>query len=392
VLKEPRTSRKTKVAILSVTLAQGGAERFASTLLQNIDLSLIKPTLVLFRKIIDYPLPTDIPVILLNKTNKWKTYSAARRLAKWIDQEKPDIILCNIVSTGLFMGIVRLFSNHQPNKWIVRVGSPPEYTDRFLIWILHRLFLQKVDLFIANSNALALNFIKIYPFAKGRVSVIENAICIETQASETNACNAQLPDQTIPVVLFVGRLNSVKCPDVFIAAFEILLQQTDAQLWICGAGPLRSKMETQIRNLGIQNRVHFLGFRNDVHQIMKIAKALVLTSKLEGANNAIIEAQSLGLPVVSTNCPVGPAEIIDNEKSGFLVEIGATRQIAEALHILITDTSLRKKYSEYALKNAHRKYSITPIMAKWHSLLTSPQRTQVTGHPETENSFSKKLS
>ena len=100
---------------------------------------------------------------------------------------------------------------------------------------------------------------------------------------------------------------------------------------ILGEGEERSKLETLVQELGLEKEVSLPGFVDNPHKYMKRAAVFVLSSKWEGFGNVLVEAMALGTPVVSTNCPSGPAEILEGGKHGKLVPIGDERKLARAI-------------------------------------------------------------
>lgn len=132
----------------------------------------------------------------------------------------------------------------------------------------------------------------------------------------------------------LGRLDIFqKRHDVLINAFAFFLKEYPSfKLVFYGDGPDKEKMVQQIRKLGIENNVIFAGITNKPLEVMKTSKMYILTSDFEGIPNSLIEAMSIGLPCIATDCrPGGARLLIDNEENGFIVPQGDSKAIADKM-------------------------------------------------------------
>jgi glycosyltransferase involved in cell wall biosynthesis len=134
----------------------------------------------------------------------------------------------------------------------------------------------------------------------------------------------------------VGRLIPQKDYPTLINAFSILRRTKKARLVILGEGNERSQLESMIRELGVTEDTRLLGFRENPYTYMARAAVFVLSSVSEGLATVVIEALACGIPVVSTNCRYGPAEILENGKYGRLVPVGNPDALAEAIQSALT--------------------------------------------------------
>jgi glycosyltransferase involved in cell wall biosynthesis len=129
----------------------------------------------------------------------------------------------------------------------------------------------------------------------------------------------------------VGRLEIQKDFSTLIKAFASVRQVYACRLVILGQGREQQNLNRLIVELGIENDVAMLGFVENPYPYMVKSSMFVLPSLWEGFGNVIAEAMALGTPVVSTNCQSGPAEILDNGKYGWLVPVGDSKAMAEAI-------------------------------------------------------------
>lgn len=150
-----------------------------------------------------------------------------------------------------------------------------------------------------------------------------------------------------PFILAVGRLNALKRFDRLIAAYAQAKIAETCQLIILGEGELRQDLEKQIKAYGLQNRVLLLGYESNPYKYMTRAEYLVMSSDTEAYPVVLIEALSLGCPVLSTDCPSGPREIIREGVNGLLVTL-SEQALAAGMQRLCADQQLRERLSRQA--------------------------------------------
>ncbi len=140
-----------------------------------------------------------------------------------------------------------------------------------------------------------------------------------------------LEDADRPIIVTVGRLVLQKDHRTLLIAFQKLLQRRTALLVVLGEGPLRAALEDQARALDIDSRVTFPGYVSNPLAVMKRCDLFVLSSRWEGFPGVLIEALACGLPIVSTRCPAGPDEILDDGAFGELVPVGDAEELSKAM-------------------------------------------------------------
>jgi glycosyltransferase involved in cell wall biosynthesis len=171
----------------------------------------------------------------------------------------------------------------------------------------------------------------------------------------------------IPVIITAGRLAPVKDHHTSIEAFALLRRDTPAKLVILGDGPLRNELTVLVaaRNLG--DDVLLPGFVADIRPGLLASDLFVLTSTSEGFGNVIVEAMAAGVPVVSTDCPHGPREILENGALGELTPVGDAAAIAAAMaRMLANPTSANR------LQTRAADFSIERIGDQYEALLELP--------------------
>ncbi len=150
-------------------------------------------------------------------------------------------------------------------------------------------------------------------------------------------------------IVTLGRLSKEKGHLILIKAFD-LLSDTRWTLHIIGDGPERSKLEKEAEQLGLLNRVIFHGHKKNFNEILGQSKIFVLPSFYEGYPNALLEAMSVPLACISSDCIAGPRDIIQNGVNGILVKPNDVKELAEAIENLISDETLRRKLADEAYK------------------------------------------
>ena len=170
----------------------------------------------------------------------------------------------------------------------------------------------------------------------------------------------------------VARLVPQKGIDVLIRA----LAQTagGAQSWgltLVGDGPERGALEQQVQQAGLQNRVHFLGFRPDPQTLLLQSGVFVLPSRFEGMPNALLEAMAAGLPVIVTDASPGPLEVVEHGMNGWVVPSDDPSALADALDRLAADPNLRERLGAAARSTLRQ--SDWPVVGPiWESLVDQP--------------------
>jgi glycosyltransferase involved in cell wall biosynthesis len=132
-------------------------------------------------------------------------------------------------------------------------------------------------------------------------------------------------------ILSVGRLTAQKDQGVLLEAFAKLTSAVPARLWILGEGPERRSLESQVSAMGLESSVQMPGWVDDLSTYQRMADLFVLSSRWEGMPLAMLEAMACGIPVVSTDCPTGPREVLADGDHGGLVPVGDSERLAEAM-------------------------------------------------------------
>jgi glycosyltransferase involved in cell wall biosynthesis len=168
----------------------------------------------------------------------------------------------------------------------------------------------------------------------------------------------------VPLLLGMGRLHPSKAHDVSLKA---LAQLPDAILWIAGTGPLEAELKALASDLGVAERVRFLGWRDDPWALYRAADLCLFPSRVEPLGNVVIQAWAYGLPVVAA-ASAGPAALIRDGEDGRLVPIDDPEALADAARALLADAALRARLAEAGRTRAAAAFSRAAVVEQWRAL------------------------
>ncbi|PNG19446.1 glycosyltransferase family 4 protein [Streptomyces cahuitamycinicus] len=190
-------------------------------------------------------------------------------------------------------------------------------------------------------------------------------------------------DSTAKVVIAAGRLVPVKRYDLLIEAFaQVAAAHPDWQLRIYGKGEEQPRLRELIERLGMWNNVFLMGAATPMEAEWAKGSIGAAASNFEPFGMTIVEAMRCGLPVVSTDCPYGPGEIIADGTDGRLVPVGDRDALAAALLELVGDDERRRRMSRAALDNA-RRFAPGPVVAQAERLLEAAAAARIAGRTAT---------
>lgn len=269
-------------------------------------------------------------------------------LARLIDEVRPDI-LCPVMPLPAYVAYAsRVLSRHKPpivasvqlaleRPQAVKVDLRDWLETRLVPFIFPRF--QKI---VALSEGVRRDYNNASSALHDRICVIPN---VGTPTTGQLALRSAVVPDKVRSIRFVacGRLSPQKGYPILLNAFAQVKEDVDAELLIVGEGPLRPQLVEQACLLGLQDRVRFVGFHEDPYSFIESGDVFVLSSHWEGFANVIVEAMALGVPVVATDCPHGPAEIITSGKDGMLVPPGDEATLARTMTLLAGDPDLRRR-------------------------------------------------
>lgn len=294
-----------------------------------------------------YPLEKEIRIVELDTRYKTRNNFLNRKIAGLknlyklyytLKSEKPDMVIsfytrqnCYSILVCSLLGIP-----------IIAAERDHFFTiDSKLNAIMRRIFYPHASGFIHQTN-WAKDYLRKHCKINCQDIILPNPVWF------SNYPKRQLVPKRI---IAVGRLDEQKNYQGLIRAFKnVSLKIPEAELYIYGEGRLRNELEKLIAQLNITDQVHLVGITKDVISCYAQADIFVLFSHGEGYPNVLMEALALGVPCISTNCPIGgPADMINDGQNGTLVECNDEVGLSEKMITLLLDEKLKEKYSANAV-------------------------------------------
>ena len=289
-------------------------------------------------------------------------------LRRYLQIEKPTALVCYLYTCNVVTLMAKMLVRSKVKLVLVehiilyekQEKKQQKLQERFLP-ILMRWLYPSADKVVACSQGLARDLEIYLGFNHGKIDVIYNPVIDEKLAEKANLFveHPWFNKGEIPVVLGAGRLVRQKDFATLIRAFALVKKEQKVRLVILGEGQLKNQLLTLVGQLNLENDVVILDFVENPYAYMAKSAVFVLSSGWEGFGNVVAEALAAGAPVVSTNCPSGPAEILDNGKYGELVAVGNSQGMAEAI-LRVLSGKVRSVDSawleQFTLKYSAQKY------------------------------------
>lgn len=359
------------VAFFLPTLEGGGAERVMLNLSQGLRDRNTRVDFVLAQvegELVNQ-VPQGVRLIGLNPLRlPWgRTFAALPLLVRYLRRAKPEVLLTASDRANL-VGIVACKLALTETKAVVTIHRLFSRQTRGLNWLyvhciefLARRLYRSAERIVAVSRGAAAELATLLGIPESRISVVYNPVLTADLAARARQPfnHPWFSPDSPPVVLSVGRLEDPKDFTTLIRAFAVLRENHEARLLILGEGPQRAGLTDLVRQLGLEREVAMAGFAQNPYPYMSRAAALVLSSRSEALPTVLIEALFLGTPVVSTDCPSGPGEILRGGRYGRLVQVGDKNGMVLALQEVLTTprvASSKESWQAYTVPFAARKY------------------------------------
>ena len=314
---------------------------------------------------------------------RWKMWLKILQLCKWdpraahlfedvrrtlamlayIRQEKPDCILASapgseyaVLSAGHFASsppvLISAIHSALRSSWKPRSK--------------YRLLLPHADRLVAVSQGLGKSLANLPYIDESNVSTIYNPVYSDEMPKSCLASpdHPWIQDPSSPIVLAAGTFLRKKGFASLIRAFGRLSERRSVRLLILGDGKWRQRLEKLVDRLDLNDRVSMPGSVNDPLSYMARAAVFVLSSRQEGFGLVLVEAMACGCPVVSTDCPYGPAEILEGGRWGELVPVGKDAELADAI-----ERTLDNPLPREVLQRRARFFSVDRAIDQYEKLI-----------------------
>ena len=345
-------------------LRGGGAEREFSLLVKHLSRERFEPELCFWRSDLAWDHPPDIPVHMLEKTRPWHLPKVVRAMARLVDERRPDVIFSQLHYVNMVTGTALATTNHQP-AWVCRQVNDPrrEMRGPFAIWA--RYALRRADRAMGCCDGVSRAMTDYLRLEPGRVETLRNVVDLAAIDARSREPLPVEHDASVFTVVHAGRLHPQKNQALLFEAFSRV--RGPAELWVLGEGPLEAKLRALAERLGIAQRVRWLGFRSNPYPFFRAADCFALTSDHEGLPNTLIEAMACGTPPVSTRCPYGPDELIEDGVSGRLTPVGDADAFGAALLELSENRERAVGLGRAARVRAHRDFDTAAVCSTYES-------------------------
>jgi glycosyltransferase involved in cell wall biosynthesis len=333
-----------RVLLFTSQLGAGGAERHVVRLANHLDRQRFAVSIVVLRAgSYQADLAPDVELHVLGVRMRY----ALAPLVRLLRRVRPDVVLSTLHHANcLALAAAALIARPPPIVAAIQNTSTIEFrrgataTKRLIRGLIPHLY-PRAHAVVALSRGVRDDLAAWIPRLRDRIEVIYNAGFDDRVLEGMDREEPDLPPVEGPLLLACGRLVPQKGYPHLLDAFARLRARRPATLWIAGDGPLKPALLERAEALGIARSVWFAGFRSNPYALMRRADIFVLPSLWEGFANVIVEAMAVGTPVVASDCPHGPGEIIRGEYEGALVVPGDAQALAEALDRVLRDGQLR---------------------------------------------------
>lgn len=321
----PRAKKLLSAAIYIHDLSPGGVERQSLVLARELRARGVDIVLVVhqMRGELVPLVPAGIPVINLHSA---RTLQDVLRLRRFLLDDQPDVFLANVDHNNIAAALANALAGTETKLVIVQHNplsagfhATVNWKHRVVPWF-YRALASRIDHAVAVSDGIAGELVHA-GLPPDKVSTISNAVIGEDFEDRANVPvrHPWLVNKDRPVFVTAGRLVEMKDQRTLLRAFAIHVRQRPSRLMLLGVGPMLDELRALAGALGITEHVAFEGFVRNPLPYMRAADAFVLSSRSEGFGNVLVEALGCGTPVVSTDCPHGPSDILAHGKFGILV-------------------------------------------------------------------------
>jgi len=365
------------IAFCTTELRNGGAERCLVELATRLDrsrfrcsvVSLAPPPSDVARSLAPRLEAAGVPVQFLNVTRTTQAWRALRELTRIWRRDTPDLVQTFLFHANL---IGRLAASRAGVPHIVSGIRVAERRSRWRLR-LERWTAGSVERHVCVSESVAMFSRDVGGLPADHIDVIPNGIDVRTYENISPATLTSLGvQQGRRIVVCIGRLDPQKGqPWLLDHASDWLKQLPEHDLVFVGDGPDRAPLTSKIASLGLQDRVHLVGFRADVPAILAAAELLLLPSAWEGMPNVVLEAMAAGRAVVARDVE-GVQELLGTTpKSPQITPAHEPQLLSQQVVAILSNPRLRESLGEQNRMRAEREFSLESMVQRYDQLYTS---------------------
>lgn len=363
---EKKSVNEPRIALYLPSLVGGGAERVMVTLANGFAERGYAVDLVLAKAEGPYlgDVSEQVRVVDLGSS---RVSRSLPRLIRYLRRERPTVVLSAMRHANVIAVVARhlarvstrvVLSEH--DNFSASNKNAKNWRDQSILRFMRWAY-QRADEIIAVSSGVADDLAPNIGMPRSSVDVVYNPVVTDElyRRAKEPVSHPWFKAGEPPVFLSVGRLEPQKDFSTLLNAFAKVRQTHSARLMILGEGSLRSRLEAEVDHLGLKEDVQLPGFVSNPYAFMRASTLFVLSSVWEGLPTVLIEVMACGTPVVSTSCPSGPEEILENGRWGTLVPVGDDTEMAAAMMAALAeaghpDTTVRA--AEFSIDRAVDEY------------------------------------
>lgn len=381
---------KLRILFAMGSLGCGGSERQVLEILQHLDRSRFEPQLYLIYRTGELltEVPADVPVQAYWDRHTFPRpnwpgrilLSQAHDLAETIRRERIDLVYDRTSQMTLtsWLATRRL----RVPRVSVAVADPQSelHSSHARFKFVKRRMLQRAyrsaTRVVAVSEGVREGLVKFFGLPPSQVTTCYNVFDIARLERLAAEPCAEFDRQRFHIVS-VGRLQREKGQLRLLEAMSLL--QSDAGkreaglprplLWLVGDGPDEARLRAEVERLQLSDRVRFVGYQANPLPYVKQADLFCLPSQFEGMPNALVEAMICRTPVLSTDCPTGPSEILAGGEYGTLVPPNMPRLLAASLEDAMRNPATWRARTEAAYQSVRQRFALAAGMSRWQALL-----------------------
>ncbi len=364
-------NRKTKIVHISHDLDLGGLQRVIVNICRTIDRSVFDVSVICLRGLGCFTSEIEglgITVYLIPQKKHGTDYFSFLKVAKLLRKIKPDVIhthntqpFIDGVIAALLCGVKRVIHTDHARSF------PDKRRYMFAEWVMSHFAFRVVGV----SDHTSMNLMKYEHISVSKIETIPNGIdpaAYQIQIDKSKKRQELGLPKSGPILGVAVRLCEQKGVSYLLKAFVSVVKHIpQAVLVIAGDGELRSELENETKQLGIQRNVFFLGLRLDIAELLKLFDVYVLPSLWEGLPMILLEAMAAGCPVIASNVGGVSTAIIDG-KTGILVNPAEHVQLTDAIIGLLSDGHRREEFSSNGSKLFYEQFDSKIAVQKYSQL------------------------
>lgn len=351
-------------------MSGGGAQRTIVNIIKYINRDKFSPTLILLKQnkndAYNSLIPKDVEIINLNRRGRY----AFLKIKKLIDKNKPDILFSTLPEVNSSVWLGYKLSNRSP-KLILRETNYREigFNTSIIKQAIYKKIYNDADKVIGLSNGVTDHMIESYNLDKKKTYRVYNPIDIK-HINKKKIEQVDINYRKDFKIIACGRLAKQKNYPMLINAIkDIKMCGNDSiELFILGDGPEKESLKKLIIENQLSDSIKLLGFSNNPYKYMKHADLFILSSSWEGFGHVIVEAMACGTPVLSTDCPHGPREILDNGKFGYLAKSNG-EDLAYLIKQIVNSQQELNSMKAISLERA-KEFDVNKIVKEYEAILS----------------------